>query len=141
MQEQQMHKVNMYVHASGDWHTCTMYMNAFASCPLTPVRDEVSLKLIIHIVHVHCILQSESVDSISRDGPDICHIPYFLDQTPPSNRRRTRIVTASYTCPIFTVAALELSPHSLIRAHLPRPKTVSTCLRAVLLYARKPSRD
>ena len=39
--EQQMHKVNMYLHASGDWHTCIMYMNAVASCPLTPVRDEV----------------------------------------------------------------------------------------------------
>ena len=47
-------------------------------------------------------------------------IPYFLDQTPPLNSRRTQIVAASFTYLSFIVAALELSPHILIRAHLPR---------------------
>ena len=50
-------------------------------------------------------------------------VPYFLDQTPPSNSRHTQIVAASFTYPCFIVAALELSPHVLIRIHLPRPST------------------
>ena len=56
-------------------------------------------------------------------------LPYFLDQTPPSNSRRTQIVAASFTYRSFIVAALELSPHILIRAHLPRLEAVSACLR------------
>jgi len=48
-------------------------------------------------------------------------IPYFLDQTPHSNSRCTQIVAASFTYLSFIVAALELSLHILIRAHLPRP--------------------
>ena len=46
-----------------------------------------------------------------------------------SIRRRTQIVAASFTYRSFIVAALELSPHILIRAHLPRLEAVSTCLR------------
>ena len=50
------------------------------------------------------------------------HIPYFLDQTPPSNSRRTQIVAASFPYLSFTFAALELSPHILTRAHLQKKK-------------------
>ena len=49
------------------------------------------------------------------------HVPYFLDQTLPLNSRRTQIVATSFMYLSFIVAALELSLHILIRAHLPRP--------------------
>ena len=62
----------------------------------------------------------------------ISMIPYFLDQTPPSNSRRTQIVAASFTYRSFIVAALELSPHILIRAHLPRLEAVSACVPCIL---------
>ena len=49
-----------------------------------------------------------------------------------SIRRRPQIVAASFTSRSFIVAALELSPHILIRAHLPYLEAVSACLRCIL---------
>ena len=56
------------------------------------------------------------------------YVPYFLDQTPPSNSCHTQIVAVSFTYLNFIVAALELSAHILIRAHLPSP--LKRCPRA-----------
>ena len=42
---------------------------------------------------------------------DCIHVPYFLDQMPPSNSRCPRIVAASFTHLDFIVAALELLLH------------------------------
>ena len=64
-------------------------------------------------------------------------IPYFLDQTPPSNRCCSWIVAASYTYLNFTIATLELLPHSLIRPQLPRSWTVSACLWASVTVCKK----
>ena len=66
------------------------------------------------------------------------HIPYSLDQTPSSNGRRTQIDAASFTYLSFIVSALELSPHILIRAHLPRrcPRACDTLYKAVSLTVR-----
>ena len=58
-------------------------------------------------------------------------VPYFLDQTTPSNSRRTQIVAASFTYLSLIVAALELSPHVLIRTHLPRPSIGDVYVRIV----------
>ena len=49
-------------------------------------------------------------------------VPYFLDQTSPSNSRFTQIVGASFPYLSFIVAALELSPYILTRAHLQKKK-------------------
>ena len=49
-----------------------------------------------------------------------CLSTYFLNQTPPSNSHCAQIVAASFTYLSFIVAALKLSPHVLIRAHLPK---------------------
>ena len=54
--------------------------------------------------------------------PTYFSVPYFLDQTPPSNSHHTQIVAASFPYLSFIVATLELLPHILIRAHLQKKK-------------------
>ena len=74
-------------------------------------------------MYIHIISQWVCTPSLhSLHSPSGTQLPYFLDQTPPSNSRRTQIVAASFPYLSFTVAALKLPPHILTIAHLQKKK-------------------